>query len=79
MSYIVDGDSEASNNAAAYIWKNYKAVVEQLGDRGLPIKFEEEFNCILDYGKDERDNLTYPLWIQFETEQEMMMFLLRFA
>jgi hypothetical protein len=59
------------------IWsRSYTHVTRRFGPAK---KFEAEFNCILDFGKDKPDAYTYPGWIQFETEEEMTMFLLRFA
>jgi hypothetical protein len=75
MSYTVKGTDDASNNAASYVREKYNI------DLRVPIvvQFEKEFNCILDFGDMCIDGYTAPNWIQFETEQEKVMFLLRFA
>jgi hypothetical protein len=75
VSYLIKGDSDASNNAASYIRKKYGI------ELSIPIavQFEREFNCILDFGDMPIDGYIAPDWIQFETEQEMALFLLRFT
>lgn len=75
MSYLISGQNEPSFNAASYIIKKYNIA------KGATFitEFESEFNCILDFAGHIPDEWTVPTWIQFETEEEMTMFLLRFA
>lgn len=75
MSYTIDGGSEASCNAARYVRTKYSIPFDQI----ISPKFEEEFNCILDFSGADLDPFLVPNWIQFETEEEMTLFLLRFA
>jgi hypothetical protein len=75
MSYTIKGDCTASEHAARFTRDKYSIPF----DETIVPKFEAEFNCILDFGKDKPDAYMYPDWIQFETEQEKVMFLLRFT
>jgi hypothetical protein len=75
MSYLVKGYGDVSDNAARFVRAKYGIP----NDGILSTAFEKEFNCILDFGNDKEDAWTAPLWIQFETEEEKTLFLLRFA
>jgi hypothetical protein len=75
MSYTIEGYGEVSDNAARFVRTKYGIPNDEI----LSPYFEKEFNCILDFGNDKEDAWTAPLWIQFETDEDKTLFVLRFA
>ena len=70
----IKGDSQASNNAAAWLKEKYHIPDwTPFADR-----FEEEFNCKLTTG-DRNDSWYVPDWIDFEDERDGIMFILRWS
>ena len=70
----INGDSQASNNAAAWIKQKYNIG----GWTPFFDKFEREFKCEVTVG-DRNDGWYVPDWIDFEDERDGIMFILRWS
>lgn len=77
MTVKIPGSSNASHNAA--IWLRAKSGIPKF--ETLFDEFEKEFNCQLEFWKDDdrTDPWTEPVSLVFDNEHEATLFLLRWA
>ncbi len=73
----IDAGSDAANRAATYVRKKYNVHPQEV----IADRVAKEFNCNVVYWKDDdvTDPWLVPAFLEFETEEEATLFLLKWS